>query len=961
MVYVAGSGSFLGFHYDDSSPGCQGCNRNGFQSRVPVADRVRERWNASASAGPETGGTVVYITAVGLAANVRAAGDGDGTEGAPPRFVGVDRTPGAVGVGPGNVHRYSTPSGGPGSGGSVNGDGGRSIDPMSAGNGPPVTGTFYPQANLACLFSCALAPPRKTPLLGGFYGLDGLLPGLGVEGGASFGTATDGVGSFVGLAGDIAPGTVDEGVGLAMTGRYYDEARYYANLRREEEAWAAGEPTRGGRERNGGAFIGTRRENPRESRASFPPPLPPLPRPPAGGSLYGLTGLGEIATTPRKPPPPPPPPQPPSPHREASRRAAVSALYGLDVRGLEPPSFVPSDPPPPFAETFYGLEQRRETSTDLPPPATFSRSVAAEWLDYTRIKCVSPPWPTPDGDWAEAGARAVRRCVVTVTNNGDEFDDVVAGGGDGGGFLEEEAMPNAALVPFTYDPRVPVVVSVVSNHAAPPALGYGARGPFDGATEITVRGTGFLQSAHLSCRFVDFSSGLPAMEVPAAWVDDTTATCVTPRRAPRLKTRGSRGAAVASRERESPAGRVEPAQGNPRRTIVEPSTRASAADTSDAGPELGERDTWRAAGTIPDGGDASVNGESVYAAADLATLAPCFVADVALSNDGVRYSARHPGAVFLYCDVYVSPGRSDPGVAAGTPDRPFPNIQSALDAALRGARVRDKDGEARFEGEARARGIGGGGGGDVTSTGGPSMGLARGARPRPGHASTGLRSFGARSKLGWDAAAGGGYEGKAGSWINRDVVRLSPGAYGGEGNVLLHVDRQLLEMVAGDDDGFDGGREGGFRGGAGRSDGGVGAGSGRATVDCREAGSGARGGGFTNPLFASQRVQLGGVPSAGADGRIIGSGTVSFTRIDTIGCYADGGREALTNAGCYADGRGGFAGSSGCRGDDHFIHPGHGVPNAMGGLARDPAEWEAFDYDDEPVNDGGSWYDYDYE
>jgi hypothetical protein len=64
-------------------------------------------------------------------------------------------------------------------------------------------------------------------------------------------------------------------------------------------------------------------------------------------------------------------------------------------------------------------------------------------------------------------------------------------------------------------------------------------------------------------------------------------------------------------------------------------------------------------------------------------------------------TARHPGGVFLYCDVYVSPvGPSDPSEAAGTPDRPFPDIQSALNAALRGARVRDHDGESRFVGEA---------------------------------------------------------------------------------------------------------------------------------------------------------------------------------------------------------------------------------------------------------------------
>ena len=47
-----------------------------------------------------------------------------------------------------------------------------------------------------------------------------------------------------------------------------------------------------------------------------------------------------------------------------------------------------------------------------------------------------------------------------MTNNGNEYDDVAATGGDGGG--RHPPMPNAALVPFYYDPRVPIVTSVSS-------------------------------------------------------------------------------------------------------------------------------------------------------------------------------------------------------------------------------------------------------------------------------------------------------------------------------------------------------------------------------------------------------------------------------------------------------------------------------------------------------------------
>ena len=95
---------------------------------------------------------------------------------------------------------------------------------------------------------------------------------------------------------------------------------------------------------------------------------------------------------------------------------------------------------------------------------------------------------------------------------------------------------------------------------------------------------------------------------------------------------------------------------------------------------------------------------------------------------------------------------------------------------------------------------------------------------------------------------------------------------------MLDVDRQLIEVVGGDDDGFDGGVDGGFHGGAGDKNGGVGSGSGRATVDCRDAAEAASFGGGTAPLFASQRVQLGAAPTSGSDGRILGPGAVSFTR-----------------------------------------------------------------------------------
>jgi len=43
-VYIQGSGTFLNFIYDNSNPGCLGCNHRGFQGGAAVAERVRERW-----------------------------------------------------------------------------------------------------------------------------------------------------------------------------------------------------------------------------------------------------------------------------------------------------------------------------------------------------------------------------------------------------------------------------------------------------------------------------------------------------------------------------------------------------------------------------------------------------------------------------------------------------------------------------------------------------------------------------------------------------------------------------------------------------------------------------------------------------------------------------------------------------------------------------------------------------
>ena len=113
------------------------------------------------------------------------------------------------------------------------------------------------------------------------------------------------------------------------------------------------------------------------------------------------------------------------------------------------------------------------------------------------------------------------------------------------------------------------------------------------------------------------------------------------------------------------------------------------------------------------------------------------------------------GSKFLYCDLYASATAdtrwSDSSTRAGTPNDPFHDLQSALHAALRGARV------------------------DAEDRRGPNEGSAPGDK------------IGSQKK-------------SSVRWLNKDVIRLSPGVYRGEGNVALAMDAQLVDIVAGEPD-----------------------------------------------------------------------------------------------------------------------------------------------------------------
>ena len=127
-------------------------------------------------------------------------------------------------------------------------------------------------------------------------------------------------------------------------------------------------------------------------------------------------------------------------------------------------------------------------------------TMPAKWIAYDEIECVTPRWP---GIGATSGTPSTT-CHVRASNDGGErFDDLVAAGGDGDGTFATP-MANAAKIDFTYDASgAAPSVSSVETSRAPAASARGARGPFDGGTVVTVRGSGFLSSSNLACKFFD--------------------------------------------------------------------------------------------------------------------------------------------------------------------------------------------------------------------------------------------------------------------------------------------------------------------------------------------------------------------------------------------------------------------------------------------------------------------------
>jgi hypothetical protein len=275
----------------------------------------------------------------------------------------------------------------------------------------------------------------------------------------------------------------------------------------------------------------------------------------------------------------------------------------------------------------------------------------SRWIDYATVACMSPPWPGLLN--STQNITTGRNCSIAVSN-------------DHGNTVDTDAYANAARVGFTYTDKKPTLNSdggfwesgdgadverfgalllktaCSSNQTNNGLVGKGvtARGPLSGNTLLTIKGTDFVKN-HLTtkCAFFfgnDSGIGLARIIRPGTVVDENTMSCLSP---PRLGI----------------SGRIRPGVG-PAGVSGVTETVSALFSSASFPPVLGH---------------------------DLG--APCFFAAVAVSNDGITFSQQF--AAFLYCDVHVSPLGSyvDFNSVTGTPSNPFPNLQSAFAAGLRGA------------------------------------------------------------------------------------------------------------------------------------------------------------------------------------------------------------------------------------------------------------------------------------
>ena len=206
----------------------------------------------------------------------------------------------------------------------------------------------------------------------------------------------------------------------------------------------------------------------------------------------------------------------------------------------------------------------------------------------------------------------------------------------------------------------PGVGSVSTSHDEPRIA---ARGPMEGRTEITVRGSGFFPGrGQLLCRLGD-----PDPSDPNTGNAETSGI-------------------VSTTEATSTGADADSSYG---------------VDTDSFG--VGADSIYRKMRCVTERHPPALGGREV-----LATLSPCVNKTLTVSHDGGGSFSKADVAFFLFCDVHVSVSGSDV-VGTGTPGNPYKTLQRGVEAALAAPRFPDAVKQRTFAETAAAAAYGPGG------------------------------------------------------------------------------------------------------------------------------------------------------------------------------------------------------------------------------------------------------------
>ena len=148
---------------------------------------------------------------------------------------------------------------------------------------------------------------------------------------------------------------------------------------------------------------------------------------------------------------------------------------------------------------------------------SFTKMVTPTWLSYIALEFETPNMDVPVGVDGSTPHVPDTTCKIYVSNDGTNYDSTYAS--------------------FTYSDPLPTVSSIYTTQSSV----WGARGPLDGNTEVIVKGTNFLPSKYLKCKFGGISEngkslwdsddvshvvGVPGGRV--RWVSTTEIRCITP-------------------------------------------------------------------------------------------------------------------------------------------------------------------------------------------------------------------------------------------------------------------------------------------------------------------------------------------------------------------------------------------------------------------------------------------------